>query len=129
MIDSYSFGHMEINGKPYRKDLMILPDETILHPWWRKAGHTLSLPDIQEIITAAPDILVIGTGSPGMMQPEQTLSNELESRGIETKAMPTREAAQEYNSLHEQGRKVAACFHLTCLIGIDAQHLIGPGPD
>ena len=51
---------------------MILPDGTILHPWWRKAGHTLSLPDIQETIATAPDILVIGTGSPGMMQPEQT---------------------------------------------------------
>ncbi|WP_446010219.1 MTH938/NDUFAF3 family protein [Candidatus Electrothrix sp.] len=49
-----------------------------------------------------------------MMQPEQTLSNELESRGIATKAMPTKEAVQEYNALHEQGRKVAACFHLTC---------------
>lgn len=97
---------MEINNKPYRKDLMILPDGTILHPWWRKAGHSLSLTDIQEIITAAPDILVIGTGSPGMMQPEQTLSSELESRGIATKAMPTKEAAQEYNALHEQGRNV-----------------------
>ena len=114
MIDSYSFGCMEINGKPYRNDLMILPDKTILHPWWRNAAHTLSLADIQEIIAAAPDILVIGTGSPGMMQPEQTLCSELESRGIESKVMPTKEAAEEYNALHEQGKKVAACFHLTC---------------
>ncbi|XOF33342.1 MAG: Mth938-like domain-containing protein [Candidatus Electrothrix sp. YB6] len=114
MINSYSFGCMEINNKPYRKDLMILPDKTILHPWWRKAGHTLSLPDIQEIIAAALDILVIGTGSPGMMQPEQTLCRELESRGIEIEVMPTKEAAEKYNTLHEQGRKVAACFHLTC---------------
>lgn len=94
MINSYSFGFMEINGRSYRKDLMILPDGTILHPWWRKTGHTLSLPDIQEIINAAPDILVIGTGSPGMMQPEQILSGELKSRGIATKAMPTKEAAK-----------------------------------
>ncbi|MCI5162344.1 MAG: hypothetical protein D3917_10075 [Candidatus Electrothrix sp. AX5] len=114
MITFYSFGCMEINSKPYLKDLILLPDGTTLHPWWRKAGHTLSLPEIQELIATAPDILVIGTGSPGMMQPEQTLSGELESRGIETKAMPTKEAAQEYNSLLEQGRKVAACFHLTC---------------
>jgi hypothetical protein len=114
MINSYSFGCMEINSKLYRKDLMILPDGTILHPWWRKTGHTLSLTDIQEIIAATPDILVIGTGSPGMMQPEQTLSGELKSRGIATKVMPTKDAVQEYNDLHEQGRKVAACFHLTC---------------
>jgi hypothetical protein len=114
MITSYSFGCMIINSKPYLKDLILLPDGTILHPWWRKAGHTLSLTDIQEIITAAPDILIIGTGSPGMMQPEQTLSDELESRSIATKVMPTKEAAEEYNTLHEQGRNVAACFHLTC---------------
>lgn len=71
---------MEINGKPYRKDLMILPDKTILHPWWRNAGHTLSLPDIQEIIAAAPDVLVIGTGSPGMMQPAGALKKRLIER-------------------------------------------------
>lgn len=94
--------------------IMILSAERSIRRGWRKARHTLSLPDLQEIITAAPDILVIGTGTPGMMQPEQTLSGELESRGIDTKVMPTKEAAQEYNSLHEQGRKVAACFHLTC---------------
>ena len=29
---------MEINGKPYRKDLILLPDGTILHPWWRNPG-------------------------------------------------------------------------------------------
>jgi hypothetical protein len=114
MITSYSFGCMQIDGMPYLKDLIILPDGSIIHPWWRKAGHTVSLPDIQEIIATSPDILVIGTGSPGMMQPEQNLCSELESRGIETRVMPTKEAAQEYNALHEQGRKVAACFHLTC---------------
>jgi hypothetical protein len=48
-IDFYSFGCMEINGKPYRKVLMILPDGTSLHPWWRRAGHTLSLPDIAQL--------------------------------------------------------------------------------
>uniref|UniRef100_UPI00405780D7 Mth938-like domain-containing protein n=1 Tax=Candidatus Electrothrix sp. TaxID=2170559 RepID=UPI00405780D7 len=58
MINSYSFGNMEINDKPYRKDLMILPDKTILHPWWRKTGHTLSLTDIQEIIIPPPRIFL-----------------------------------------------------------------------
>ena len=114
MIDSYSFGSMEVDGKQYTKDLIILPDGTILHPWWRKTGHTLAMSDIQDAITTSLDILVVGTGNPGLMKPEGDLCNELKTMGIETRVMPTKEATKEYNALREQGKNVAGCFHLTC---------------
>ncbi len=114
MITSYSFGCMEIDGKQYRKDLILLPDRTLLHPWWRKAGHTLSIADVLDVVARAPDILVVGTGSPGMMQPDGKFCRELESRGTATGIMPTKQAVAEYNTLYGQGRNVAGCFHLTC---------------
>ena len=77
VIDSYSFGCMVIDGKQYTKDLMILPDGSIFHPWWRKTGHTLAMPDLQGAIATTPDILVVGTGNPGLMKPEGDLSLQL----------------------------------------------------
>ena len=114
MIDSYSFGCMVLDGKRYTKDLIILPDGAIVHPWWRKTGHALAISDVRDVIAASPEILVVGTGSPGLMQPEGDLCKELEAMGIETRVMPTNEAVEEYNTLRGQGKNVAACFHLTC---------------
>jgi hypothetical protein len=37
MIDAYSFGKMTINGKEFRKDLIILPDGSVLSPWIRRS--------------------------------------------------------------------------------------------
>ena len=114
MIDSCTFGSMVIDGNSYNKDLIILPDSTILHHWWRKSGHTLSISDIQEVIAGSPDILVVGTGMPGLMKPDKTFRSDLESLGIETRIMPTGAAVKEYNLLQKQGRQIAGCFHLTC---------------
>ena len=114
MIDSYSFGSMDIDGKRYTRDLIILPDGSILHPWWRETGHALAISDIEQVIAASPDILIVGTGKPGLMKPAAGLNEALRIKGIGTRIMPTDEAVREYNALREQGRKVAGCFHLTC---------------
>lgn len=114
MIDSYSFGEMLIDGILYEKDLMILPDATVIHPWWRKTGHELTVSDIKPLLEASPDILVIGTGSPGMMQPNSELFADLQSMDIHVTILSTDRAVEEYNFLHRQGNKVSACFHLTC---------------
>ena len=79
MIDTYSFGCMVIDGKRYTKDLIILPDGGIDHPRWRKTGHALEVSDVQDVIAASPEILVVGTGSPGLMQPEGDFCQELDA--------------------------------------------------
>ncbi len=114
MIESYSFGKMVIDGREYTKDLMILPNGEVVSPWWRKTGHELVASDIEVLVEARPGILVVGTGSPGMMKPDPCLRSALEASGTTMVAMPTKQAASEYNSLREQGENVGACFHLTC---------------
>ena len=114
MITSYTFGCMEIKGRAYRKDLILFADGTVLDGWWRRSGHVLSMVDLQGVLAWGPDVLVVGTGSPGMLQPENNLCRELGHRGVSTQVLPTKDAIQEYNTLHGRGRKVAGCFHLTC---------------
>ena len=114
MIESYSFGRMTVNGKPYSADLIIYPDGRLQDSWWRKQGHLLQLADMLDIIASKPDIIVTGTGAAGIMKPAAGLAENLEEQGIEFIAQRTDEAFKTFNQLVLQNKKVAGCFHLTC---------------
>jgi len=112
MIESYKFGEIIINGKKYNSDLIILKDR-IYDNWWRKEGHNLCIDDLKKIIDKKPDILIIGTGSFGLMKVSLELINYLETNNIEVIIKKTKEACDEYNKLYQKENVVAA-FHLTC---------------
>jgi len=114
MIDSYTFGKMTINGKEYRKDLIILPNGTVLSPWIRKSGHRLGLGDLDPVLDSPAKTLVIGTGKPGLMRPHVTLVADLQEKGINAMVMSSKRAAEKFNTLAGGSDDVAACFHLTC---------------
>ena len=67
-IESYSFGHMVINGTSYTKDVIIYPDGRIQSPWWRKQGHELAVIDLQDLIATSPEIIICGNGAMGIMR-------------------------------------------------------------
>lgn len=113
-IESYSFGHMVINGESFRKDVIIFPDGSILSPWWRREGHVLAPADLQELLAAEPEIIICGTGAMGVMQPMAGLPQDLQNRDIEFMAFKTARAVETYNSLSGGKKRVGACFHLTC---------------
>ena len=111
-IDDYAFGRIVINGSSYTSDVIIYPDR-VDSPWWRKEGHLLQKADLTDIIAAAPETLVIGTGFSGIMQvPEQTV-NFLKSKGITVYIEKTGRAVQLFNEKKAAG-KIIGAFHLTC---------------
>ena len=115
MIDAYSFGSITVDGKKFTKDVIIGKDG-VRAPWWRKEGHSLSPEDLERVLASAPEVLVIGTGSFGVMNvPENTLGF-LRSRDIEPRVMRTGRAVDEFNDLlRERGPdKVMAALHITC---------------
>lgn len=113
MIEDYSFGRIKIQGQNYTQDVKILPGQ-VQHPWWRKSGHQVEISDVQDILQENPEVLVLGKGSPGLMQSTPSLANELQKRGIELIELPSQEAASRFNELSSQGKRVCAGFHLTC---------------
>ena len=111
-IDQYSFGSITIDGRRYTSDVIIYPDR-VDSSWWRKEGHNLHIVDLKDIINAKPEVLVVGTGSPGLMKvPKETISH-LESKGIEVHVSLTAKAVELFNKL-QSDKKVIAAFHLTC---------------
>jgi hypothetical protein len=113
-ITEYSFGMMRVEDRVYRKDLMILPGGSILHPWWRASGHELTVYDIGAILNVSPAVLVVGTGEPGRMKPDKEFAKKLAERGIRATVLPTRQAVKAFNSATAKGERCAGCFHLTC---------------
>jgi hypothetical protein len=111
-IESYEFGRMVIDGKDYTRDLIILPGR-ILEGWWRQEGHALHSADLEEVIQAEPDLLIVGQGANGRMVVADDARQALERVGIEFVASPTPQAVQRYNAA-SGGEAIAAAFHLTC---------------
>jgi hypothetical protein len=104
---------MEIDSTAYSKDVLILPDGTIISPWWRRDGHRLELEDLEQLLDAGPVVIVAGTGASGLMKPAAGLAESLAGRSIELIALPTEEAVQTYNRV-AGNRRTGGCFHLTC---------------
>jgi hypothetical protein len=111
-IDSYQFGRIVVDGQPHDKDVIILPDR-VVGGWWRKEGHALRPEDLEAVLQARPEVLVVGQGKFGMMQVTPEARQALEIAGIEIIAQPTGQACQTYNTSCEQ-RATAAALHLTC---------------
>ena len=69
--------------------------------------------DITGLVDAGPEIIIAGTGSPGLMVPDDGLAEELSAKGIGFEVLPTAEAVARYNALCTE-KRVGACLHLTC---------------
>ena len=112
IIDSYQFGLIVVNGKKYISDVIIFPDG-VRDNWWRKTGHQLCLEDIAEVLTENPEVLVVGTGSPGLIEVLAEVRQVVEAQGIELIVEATDKACHTYNRVCCSRRSVAA-LHLTC---------------
>jgi len=112
MFNSYSFGNITIDGKKFTKDLIIYPDY-INFNWRRKTGHLLTEEDITEILDFKPEVLIIGTGSKGLMKVDGMLKEKLKVLGIEFIIKKTTEAVKGYNLIYKN-KKVVCALHLTC---------------
>jgi len=112
-IDTYSFGHICIDGVDYSKDVIVY-GETILTPWWRESGHVFEIADLKDVMSIKPAVVVLGTGFFGRVRVPRTTISALEEAGWEVLALRTGQAVAEFNRFADVGRDVVAALHLTC---------------
>jgi len=113
VIDDYDFGEIMVNGVVYDRDLIITPSG-VKPNWWRVEGHRLQLTDVQEVVNADVDVVVIGTGYDGRMIVDDDVIKAFKERGAEVYVLKSRQAVKKYNEEVEKGRKVLLLIHLTC---------------
>jgi hypothetical protein len=112
-ISNYSFGHIEVDGLAYSSDVVITP-EGVQDGWWRKEGHNLAIEDLDRVIAAKPDTLIVGCGYYGRMQVPAITRSFLTGRGIRLEVVQTSEAVEVFNKLQQKYARVVAALHLTC---------------
>ena len=112
-IEDYSFGKIIVDGQVYNSDV-IITSETVIDSWWRKQGHRLDKSDLNEILDANPDCLLVGTGYYGRMSiPNETIEY-LQSKNIKLDYAPTGDAIKQLKQLQQRCARIVAAFHLTC---------------
>ena len=111
-IDTFRFGRVVIDGNAYSKDVMILP-EGVKANWRRKEGHNLQAEDLDWVMAAQPEILLVGKGTVNRMQVSEEAIKICEGAGIEMIALSSSEACDRYNEIR-MDRKTALALHLTC---------------
>ena len=111
-IEDYRFGRITISGRTYTKDVLIFPDRVVAN-WRREHGHTLSLGDLQQVLDAKPEALVIGRGAFKRMRIPSHVRCQVEAQGIEVNSQSTEKACQAYNHLRDK-KNVIAALHLAC---------------
>jgi hypothetical protein len=112
-IDSYSFGHIVIDGKAYSSDVIIYGDR-VDATWWRKEGHRLHPEDLVDALNVGPDMLIIGTGYAGVMTVPKETIEYITARKIDVKVARTGKAVEVFNALQAQNKHVIAALHVTC---------------
>ncbi len=110
-IDSYEFGKINIDGKKYISDVLILLDQ--VEDWWRSEGHEVSPGDLETAVNLAPELIIIGTGASSIMKVPEETELFLKDKRIELIIASTPDAVQLYNELSVK-KKVIAGLHLTC---------------
>jgi len=110
-LEGYSFGRIIVEGSAQTRDLIVLP-ERVVTDWWRRDGHSLAMEDLDEVIDALPERLILGVGAHGRLHPDPEVIAALERRGIAVECLRTDEAVRRYGELDE--RRTAAALHLTC---------------
>ena len=68
---------------------------------------------LRDVLDELPDILIIGTGSAGVMRVPEDVQNEIRNKGIELIIEPTESACNTFNKISKT-KHVVAALHLTC---------------
>jgi len=112
-IEGYSFGEMIVDGRHYKKDL-ILYKENVRETWCRERGHDVNIGDIDEYLHEFnPEILIFGTGKFGLMKVSSEVYEWCASNQVRLMVEKTGIAWRSYNKL-AASKNVLGAFHLTC---------------
>lgn len=109
-IRSISARRIRIGDESFEHPIAVTAD-TVIDAWPAKAIDQLREDDFREVLSANPDVIVLGTGSDNLFPPRE-LVFAMARRGIGLEVMDSGAAARTFNVLAGEGRNVAGIFYL-----------------
>ena len=117
-IDEIKFGSITVDGKLYH-DIIISNDEVRNRDDDKLAelfgtDHQIGDWEASALLAGSPKYIIIGTGFYGVLQVQPEVLQKLKNSAAEILVLHSPTAANKYNELIGQGRKVNALIHTTC---------------
>ena len=115
-IDELIFGSIVVEGKKYRRDILIFADGTVKK---RKGGflmfgsHEIKRRELEELSQGQPETVIVGTGTNGAARITPEAESWAKGKKLSLLVQPSYDAVAKVNELAEQ-QKVAALIHITC---------------
>lgn len=116
-IDSFQFGSIVIDGRKYGHDILIFPDGVVREReggFWKFGSHVIRKAEVEELIRAKPELLIVGTGTSGRARVESELKASAAEANVELLITSSSEAINRLNQLIDEGKRAAALIHITC---------------
>jgi len=110
-IEAYCFGEIKIDGKVYDHDVILAGSE--VRRWVRKESHNVLWEEVENLLDFSPEVIIIGTGSVGVMKVSPKIIAKLRERGVEVVVERTGRASEIFDEFSKK-KKVVAALHLTC---------------
>ncbi len=116
-VEKFSFGSIVIEGKKYRRDVLILADGTAKK---RKGGflmfgsHKIKKEEIEELMQGQPETIIVGTGTDSVADIAPNVESWAEGKNLNLLIQPSYDAVAMLNELTDQNKQVAALIHITC---------------
>ncbi len=110
-IEKYRFGEITVDGKVYNHDVVLVGGE--VRRWVRKESHNVLWEEVSPLLDFEPEVIIVGTGSGGVMGVSPEIVSKLRERGVEVIVERTGRAVEIYNKISKE-KRVAAVLHLTC---------------
>lgn len=116
-MDWFKFGAIFIDGKKHKRDVLLFPDGIIQERrrgFWRLGSHSIKKEEVDELMGANPDTVIIGTGAYSRAKLASDALLALQEAKVEMIVLPSREAVQRLNEQVREGKRVSALIHITC---------------
>lgn len=110
VIRSVSDTAIRVNDTDYTESIVLTPNDE-LTLWHGKPIDDLTEADFGPVISASPEIVLLGTGAANLFPPRE-LTFAFARLGIGLEVMGTAAAARTFNVLANEGRRVAAVLYL-----------------
>jgi uncharacterized protein len=108
-VQSVDADGVRINGRIWAQTIAVTT-QVVLSDWQQESVSDLKADDFSQLLTHAPELIILGTGGSGLFPPRELVFSFARA-GVGLEVMTTAAAARTFNVLAGEGRNIAAVFY------------------
>jgi hypothetical protein len=116
-IVELTFGSIVVEGKKYRRDVLIFPDGTVKK--WKGGflmfgSHKIKKRELDELSQGHPETIFVGTGTNCTAHMATETESWARGKNLSLLVQSSHDAIARLNGLAERKKKIGGSTHITC---------------